>query len=548
MTYLSLYRKWRPQTFEEVVGQRHVTQTLANAVKLDRVAHAYIFCGPRGTGKTSVAKILAKAVNCAEGPTSTPCNKCDACAEIAAGTSADVLEIDAASNRGIDDVRELRERVRYAPARGKKRVYIVDEVHMLTPEAFNALLKTLEEPPSHVIFVLATTEPQKVPQTILSRCQRHDFRRLAVSDISDRLREVSQKEDIEVEEATIGLIARHARGSLRDALGSLEQLAAFSGNRISTAEAASLLGTTDFDSLHEVVEAIAGKDARAALLATERITERGQDPRQFTRDLVEYLRGLFLMLSVGDHARVVDLDKESLERMKSQVAFYKPFQVLRFIDILSNSYRDMRWESDARILLDAALVRVIRSDIDVSVEGLVSRIEELEQRITGGEGPGAQTLQAEAEKSKDQEVSQQQSAEAETKGQKHKSTKMDFQKVKRAWPVILERVKSKKISTYALLLECQPCRLENGKLVLEFRASASFHKGEVEKEANKNALQAAIKEVLGETPELCCVEGEDKKERAQEVVSETENLTKQHAIDLLRDNLGAQIVEEQEQV
>lgn len=548
MTYLSLYRKWRPQSFEEVVGQRHITQTLANAVKRDRVVHAYLFCGPRGTGKTSVAKILAKAVNCEKGPTPTPCNKCDVCQEITAGTSSDVLEIDAASNRGIDDVRELRERVRYAPTRGKKRVYIIDEVHMLTPEAFNALLKTLEEPPSHVIFVLATTEPHKVLPTILSRCQRYDFRRLSISDIAKRVKEIAQKEKVEIEGGAIGLVARYARGSLRDALGALEQLSAFSGKQISKEDAVSLLGTTDFDSLYGMAEALARRDTKAALLATEELAEKGQDLRQFAKDLIEYLRQLFLMASVTDHERVVDIERDYLEKVKGQLGVFRPFQILRFIEILTVAYKEMRWEGDGRVLLEVALVRMIRSEIDVSLEGLINRIEELELRTGRGSllpdeeqvpvGAAQGDIEAGSTRTADKERSSH---------QKKQSSKTDLGKVMRAWPVILERVKKKKISTYALLLECQPCKLDKGKLVLEFRASAGFHKEEVEKETNQKIIQDALREVFGENIKVSCIVGEDKEAPTEADVSGNDNLTKRHAIEMLRDSFGAEIIEEQEQ-
>ena len=318
MTSQVFYRKWRPQTLTELVGQEHVTQTLANALKTGRVAHAYLFCGPRGTGKTSTGRILAKAVNCQKGGKGEPCNACALCQAITEGRAMDVVEIDAASNRGIDDIRDLRERVNFAPNVAKYKVYIVDEVHMLTEPAANALLKTLEEPPPHVKFVLATTEPHKVPTTILSRCQRFDFRRIPQAAMVSRLTGICEQEGIAIEPAALKLIARSATGSMRDAENLLEQLVAYYGNEIEPHQVQAILGITGDPRAQELAKYIIDRDVSAGLATINGVTNDGLDLRQFNRELVEYLRGLLLIKAGADEA--IDLTPEAVEEMKTLAA------------------------------------------------------------------------------------------------------------------------------------------------------------------------------------------------------------------------------------
>ena len=309
-----LYRKWRPQTLADVVGQEHVTHTLLNALKSDKVAHAYLFCGPRGTGKTSTGRILAKALNCSQGGAGEPCNACILCKEITGGHAMDVMEIDAASNRGIDEIRELRERVRFAPGTAKCKFYIIDEVHMLTEPAANALLKTLEEPPPHVRFVLATTEPHKVPVTILSRCQRFDFRRISQDATMKRLQVIDKGEGIKIDDASLKLIARSATGSLRDAINLLEQLTAYYGNDISLPQVQAMLGITGDVRARELVKHIVNNDIPAGLRTINGVTQDGVDLRQFARELVEYLRELLLVKAGA--AEAVDVPKDAIAELK----------------------------------------------------------------------------------------------------------------------------------------------------------------------------------------------------------------------------------------
>jgi DNA polymerase III subunit gamma/tau len=385
----SLYRRHRPQSFAEVVGQDHVVRTLSNAVEKDRVHHAYLFVGSRGTGKTSMAKILARSLNCVKGPTLTPCGQCEPCRTIAAGTSLDVIEMDAASNRSVDDVRELRERVGFVPAVGRWKVYILDEAHMLTKEAWNAFLKTLEEPPPNTVFVLATTEPQKVMPTIVDRCQRFDFQRPALEQIAEVVRRVSAAEGIEIEDGAVALIARSATGSFRDALGTLDQLVAFGGDRMTTDEVVELLGAADAELLFDTTDALASQDAKAALEAVERLSRSGRDPGQFARDLVAHLRQLLVARATGEVPESYTVTVAQPERLAEQAKAIDDAKLMGAIDSLSAAVAAMREGDDPRLSLEVALLKVTTPLLDASREALLRRIESLESRLVEGESGAA---------------------------------------------------------------------------------------------------------------------------------------------------------------
>ena len=360
MGYLALYREWRPQAFEQVVGQVHVTRTLKNSLSRGHLSHAYLFCGPRGTGKTSVARILAKAVNCMsfEGPGPEPCNACLNCREITGGTSLDVLEIDAASNRGIDEVRDLREKARYSPLRCRYKVYIIDEVHMLTDPAFNALLKTLEEPPPHVLFVLATTEPQKVPLTIASRCQRFDFHRLGAREIASRLREVCRRQELEAEEEALALIARYAEGSLRDALGLLDQCMAFGEGRINLDDVINMVGSVKVEALEALAEGVKNGDAGGCLRLLQNLINQGKDERQLARDLTHHFRQLLLVKICREPDELLEVPESSLARLRAQAEGFREEELLGAVRLLAAAEGEMRWSPQPRLTLEIALVRL----------------------------------------------------------------------------------------------------------------------------------------------------------------------------------------------
>src|SRR3954452_7089153 len=383
----SLYRRHRPQSFAEVVGQEHIVRTLSNAVEKGRVHHAYLFVGSRGTGKTSMAKMLARSLNCVSGPTLTPCGECESCQTIAAGTSLDVIEMDAASNRSVDDIRELREGVGFAPAGGHWKVYILDEAHMLTREAWNAFLKTLEEPPPNTAFVLCTTEPHKVMPTIVDRCQRFDFQRPSLEQIAEVVRRVSKAEKIEIDDGAVALISRSATGSFRDALGPLDQLVAFGGDIVSTDEVIELLGAADAELLFDTADALAAGDARAALEAVDRLARSGRDPGQFARDLIAHLRQLLVARATGEVPDSFTVTVAQPERLAEQAKSIDDAKLMGAIDALSGAVAGMREGDDPRLTLEVALLKVATPSLDSSREALLRRIESLEARLTGG-APG----------------------------------------------------------------------------------------------------------------------------------------------------------------
>ena len=388
----SLYRRHRPGSFDEVVGQQHVVRTLRNAVEQGKVHHAYLFVGSRGTGKTSMAKILARSLNCERGgPTITPCGECESCVTIAAGTSIDVIEMDAASNRSVDDVRDLRERVAYAPAGGRWKVYILDEAHMLTKEAWNAFLKTLEEPPPNTVFVLATTEAHKVMATIADRCQRFDFQRPSLEQLSEVLNRVALAESIELDEGAATMIARSASGSFRDALGTLDQLVAFGGNHVGLDEVLEMLGAADAELLFDAIDAVVAEDPKAVLLGVEKMAQSGRDPSQFARDLLAHLRHLLVTQTTGEVPASFVVTATDSARLQSQATTIGPATLIRTIDDLASALTAVREGDDARMAVEIALLKAARPDLDPSTEGLLRRIERLEEQLTGGARPAGRS-------------------------------------------------------------------------------------------------------------------------------------------------------------
>jgi DNA polymerase-3 subunit gamma/tau len=389
MSYEVLARKYRPQQFDQVVGQDHVTRTLVNAIETDRVAHAYLLVGPRGTGKTSTARILAKALNCARGPSARPCDACDPCREIAAGNNLDVLEIDGASNNGVEQVRDLRDNVKYAPARGPYKIYVIDEVHMLSVAAFNALLKTLEEPPRHVKFIFATTEPQKVPATILSRCQRFDLRRISARDVVRHLGTIAKAEQVELDEPALWAIARGCDGGLRDAESALDQLIAFRGKTIREEDVLSVFGLVSGRRLLDLCRMVVKGDVLAALRTVTELEGHGKDLHRVVIEMLDYFRNLLIVMYAGDRVGELDLPDADVASLREEAAGTDPGRILRVVDILSEAEGKMRFALSKRTLLEIALIRSGRAATAVSVDSLLEKINQLKQQLGGPPGPAA---------------------------------------------------------------------------------------------------------------------------------------------------------------
>lgn len=528
MSYVALYREWRPQNFFDIVGQEHISRTLQNALKNNRTAHAYLFCGPRGTGKTTTAKVMAKALNCLNGPGVEPCNDCENCRRVTGGSSMDVMEIDAASNRGIDEIRDLREKVKFAPTEGRYRIYIIDEVHMLTTEAFNALLKTLEEPPAHVIFVLATTEPHKIPLTILSRCQRFDFRRISLADIVNRLKVVVDDLGIQADEEALGFIARSAEGGMRDALSVLDQCISFGGKSVTVSDVNDVLGTVNSDYMFQMTGCFLENDVTQSLRLVDQPVRQGKDVRQFTKDLTEFFRNLLLTEVCTDTGELVAVTEQVLEQMKNQASALGKKRITSFIDTFSAAEREMKWTSQPRLLLELAVIKAGEKTQTADYEELNSRIAKLEELLaamsTGGQtvsrAPGMQapSVQSAGMQSAGkqpigtQKINMQKKSKAETLPGVQKATgdsagetqSVDTETVKKCWQEILDRIKKVRMSARAFLIEGEPVEVYNNCLVLGFAPEYGFHREKVEQPENRNAIEQVIKEVTGASLKIKC--------------------------------------------
>ena len=520
----ALYRKYRPQTFAEVVGQEAVVRTLTNAIEHGKVRQAYLFAGPRGTGKTSLARILAKSINCAQGPTATPDGTCHSCVAIAAGTSLDVVEMDAASQRGIDDIREIRDRAALQPVEGRMKVYILDEAHQLTDAAWNALLKLIEEPPPHLLFVFCTTELQKVLPTVRSRCQTFVFERPRLPDLVRKLRLIADAEGIDVPDAALHLLARSGRGAYRDAESTLDQLASATGGNITVQDVLQLLGAVEDEVLFRLCDLVVDGDTAGALTFLEELSERGQDLGRLVTDLLEHLRHLLLVQHMGEVPDSLPVTDESRERLREQANQLPAPTVVRLIDLLAVAVEDMRQGGDPRLPLELALVKVTRPASDLSRESLAFRLDRLE----AGAAPShpAPPVQP-TPKSEPRAVAD--------------SSDVDLGQLQEAWRrSILPAVEQRSIPIGKTLAEAHPAGLAGDTLTLEFPQTAAFHLRLAEDPKNAAMLREALYEVTGRRLAVAFELGESSEASPEEAGPEGE----EDILELMKSTFDARELEE----
>jgi DNA polymerase-3 subunit gamma/tau len=500
----ALYRKYRPQDFDEVVGQEAIVRTLKNAISSGQVRQAYLFAGPRGTGKTSLARILAKGLNCVQGPTPNPDKVCNACVTIANGTSLDVVEMDAASQRGIDDIREIRERVVLQPAEGRYKVYILDEAHQLTDAAWNALLKLIEEPPPHLVFVFCTTDLSKVLPTVRSRCQTFVFARPRLPELVRYLRRVADGEGIQVPDQALALVARGARGSFRDAVSTLDQLASATEKDISVQAVLQLLGAVEEEALFRLCDLVVDRDTAGALTFLEELAEQGQDLGRLVVDLLEHLRHLMLVQHMGEVPESLPVTEETRERLRAQANQLGEATVIRLVDLLAVAVEDMRQGGDPRLPLELALVKVTRPGADLSRESLSFRLEQLEAR---GHVPGTvpETRPQATETA------------AAPKEPPAAPPSLELEQLQEAWQrTILPAVEERSIPAASVLREAHPADLAGDTLTVEFPSSATFHRQLAEEPKNATLLAEALYEVTGRHLGLAFAEGEARETQPDE--------------------------------
>ena len=529
--YKALYRKHRPDSFDGIVGQDMVIRTLKNQIKNGQIAHAYLFCGPRGTGKTSTAKVFSKAINCENIKEDGPCGVCDVCESMASGSNMDIIEIDAASNNSVDDVRDLREKVKFPPTKGSYKVYIIDEVHMLSQGAFNALLKTLEEPPKHVVFILATTEPHKLPATILSRCQRFDFKRIGQGTIVEWIRSIAQKEGLDIEESALYSIARQAEGGARDALSLLDQSMGLYGKKISNEGILSILGTASQDFLFTTVDDLIAGRVQGLLEAINKLVDNGKDLSVFVKGLNGHLRDMLVAKLCDKPSDLIDRESSELDRLINQAQGASETRLVRAVEILSELLAYIKKSSQPRILLELALIKICRPSQEDSYDALIDRIELLEKQVKDNSqrlprqmteavavyekepSPNASIDIVErvpAKEDYESDPGPESSLEPDSIPMpKDEGAKAKVKDPMANWSQILELVRKDRIAIYGLLADAKP-RLKENRLILYFPPMQGFYAAAIDKEDNKAYLEGLIKQLTGTDLRLkCLIEDED---------------------------------------
>lgn len=492
----ALYRAYRPQTFKDVVGQEHIIRTLKNQIQNNNVGHAYLFCGTRGTGKTSTAKIFARALNCKKSTDEEPCNECEVCKEIINENTMDVIELDAASNNSVDDIREIRENVKYTPAKCKYKVYIIDEVHMLSQGAFNALLKTLEEPPPYVIFILATTEPHKIPATILSRCQRFDFKRVTVKDMSYRMKEICNDVNVEVDDRALNLIARNSQGALRDALSILDQCMSFSDNNIHYKDVVDLLGTVNVEQIFEMADYVIKEDTKKCLEILNEFVIWGKDIKNMIDDLIDHFRNLMVCKVSHDLDEIISLPEEIIDKLKLQASTIEINDIIRILNILSTTQGDIKTSSNPRILAEVSIMKLSQPMFDDSKESLLKRISNLEDVIRNGKINISNNMDIETN-SDIEKFDEKNKVEIKEEVLYEEVKSEDVELIEKSWENILAYIKrDRNIPIYAILREAKEFNVSSNDLYIVFDDNFAFAKPRLSDEKTRSYIEGVIREIL----------------------------------------------------
>ena len=524
MSYLVLARKWRPLVWEDMRGQEHVTSTLKNAIKNERLAHAYLFTGPRGVGKTTAARILAKSLNCDKGISTVPCNQCSSCKEISEGINTDVYEIDGASNRGINEIRSLREKIKYVPSSGRYKIYIIDEVHMLTKEAFNALLKTLEEPPEHVVFIFATTEPHKVPPTIISRCQRFDFRRISTQEINQSLRTICQAEKINIDDEAIQLISMKADGSLRDSQSILDQMISYTEGAITGEQVIKALGLIEQDVFFQITDIVQEKDIKKGIQLVEDIVSKGYDIEEFLNGLEDHLRNLLFVIST-QNTEILQTSETYKKRYLTQVEKFEEGDILRLIKITSDAKAKLRRDVQPRFQLELAVVKMIKMDKTVTVEDLISQIKDIAVKIpmqtevpdkdpAEKKNPSQEKTDIKIQEKSAEKVKTEPNSNQEAQPEKKKSLTLEL--IREQWPEFISRIKHKKITLGSFLAEGILYDLKGKNIEVVFGLDNNFHIDAINR--SKDIVSEVLKEVFKQDVYIKCIKKDLPKSEKKKII------------------------------